>query len=523
MYYTYASCANITTAICGDQVTEMIGTYGNCVNLTTAACGPSVTLMDSTYSIPYGFYASGRYKNNNGIPGILYSEETGTIGDTWYGCSSLTEAVCGDSVVMMVNTYRECTNLTTAASGPVVTLMDNTYTNCFVPAVVPDNSLTAYNLYSDGLGLVTPICGPLVQEMRYTYANCQSLTSFVCGAEVKIMDHTYALAESDYSDWFLGDETYTITENRTAKWRQSVSAKRGPTTPVCGANVTDMIGTYKGRHSLTSAVCGANVVNMIETYAGCAYYISKMIEYYNATWASGEDPDYDTYNYSMDYLNYSSGITTAVCGANVINMHGAYMYCSGITNKAACGANVVDMSYAYAYCGRENYFFNGKSGVDTYGYGGLNTPVVGANVVNMQGAYMDCYPIGTAKCGANVEDMSWAYYNCRSLTTGVSGANVTNMSYTYGYCLSLKGNLNIASEYVYDAYGIFEGRGYNIAGDEITPTLLNIRVPYGSTTFDSFYNEDLCGEGRIVWDTEDDTGTTWTCTNTRYNLKLIGA
>ena len=38
-----AECTNLTTAVCGDNVTNMYRTYRNCKNLKTAVCGPNVT------------------------------------------------------------------------------------------------------------------------------------------------------------------------------------------------------------------------------------------------------------------------------------------------------------------------------------------------------------------------------------------------------------------------------------------------------------------------------------------------
>ena len=81
----------------------MIGTYSNCTNLTTAVCGPNVTNMNSAY----------------------------------FGCTNLTTAVCGDKVTDMSGAYYGCTNLTTAVCGPNVISMGyeyiincGTYYNC---------------------------------------------------------------------------------------------------------------------------------------------------------------------------------------------------------------------------------------------------------------------------------------------------------------------------------------------------------------------------------------------------------
>ena len=96
MVSTYGFCTNLTTAVCGDNVTNMNQAYGFCTNLTTAVCGNNVTDMAYAY----------------------------------YNCTNLTTAVCGDNVTSMVSTYNNCQNLTTAVCGDNVTNMAYAYKNC---------------------------------------------------------------------------------------------------------------------------------------------------------------------------------------------------------------------------------------------------------------------------------------------------------------------------------------------------------------------------------------------------------
>jgi hypothetical protein len=76
----YQNCRNLTTAVCGPNVTNMSYTYYSCINLTTAICGPNVTNMYMTYQ----------------------------------NCTNLTTAVCGPNVTSMCGAYQDCANLTTA-------------------------------------------------------------------------------------------------------------------------------------------------------------------------------------------------------------------------------------------------------------------------------------------------------------------------------------------------------------------------------------------------------------------------
>ena len=121
MYGAYSGCTNLTTAVCGPNVTNMSNVYSGCTNLTTAVCGPNVTGMGWTYQ----------------------------------GCTNLTTAVCGPNVTNMYSAYRNCTNLTTAVCGDNVTDMSSAYDNC--------KSLT------------TAVCGPNVTRMSYAYNNCTNI------------------------------------------------------------------------------------------------------------------------------------------------------------------------------------------------------------------------------------------------------------------------------------------------------------------------------------------------------------
>jgi hypothetical protein len=68
MWQTYCNCTNLTTAVCGTNVTDMYMTYYNCTNLTTAACGPNATNMRSAYqgctNIQGNFYIYSNFVNN---------------------------------------------------------------------------------------------------------------------------------------------------------------------------------------------------------------------------------------------------------------------------------------------------------------------------------------------------------------------------------------------------------------------------------------------------------------------------
>ena len=115
MSSAYSMCPNLTTAVCGPNVTSMSSAYSSCNNLTTAVCGDKVTNMSGAY----------------------------------YVCTNLTTAVCGPNVTNMSNAYIGCTNLTTAVCGPNVTDMKFAYSSCS--------------------NLITAACGPNVTDMNRAY------------------------------------------------------------------------------------------------------------------------------------------------------------------------------------------------------------------------------------------------------------------------------------------------------------------------------------------------------------------
>jgi hypothetical protein len=117
--------------------------------------------------------------------------------------------------------------------------------------------------------------------------------------------------------------------------------------------------------------------------------------------------------------------------------------------------------------------------------------------------------------------MSGAYSLCEKLVTAVIGANVQNAAAAFAWC-NVKGNLNIAATEITNIYDIFCGRcnTYN-TGTAITPPRLNIRCPWDSTTYSTFYTgvyDTDDSTWRITWDTETDTYSY----NSRYNIYLYG-
>jgi hypothetical protein len=118
MLNTYACCYKLTTAICGDKVTDMSFTYQYCWNLTTPACGPNVTNMSYTYH------------NCSNLTTAICGPNVTSMWGTYYNCTNLTTAVCGPNVTDMRYAYSNCRNLTTAVCGNNVSYIDNTYRNC---------------------------------------------------------------------------------------------------------------------------------------------------------------------------------------------------------------------------------------------------------------------------------------------------------------------------------------------------------------------------------------------------------
>ena len=114
----YQNCTNLTTAVCGPNVSTMSDAYAHCTNLTTAVCGPNVTNMSDAYS------------NCWNLTTAVCGDKVTSMSYAYYNCKSLTTAVCGDKVTRMGSAYQYCTNLTTAVCGPNVTSMSWAYRNC---------------------------------------------------------------------------------------------------------------------------------------------------------------------------------------------------------------------------------------------------------------------------------------------------------------------------------------------------------------------------------------------------------
>ena len=170
MTNAYNNCTNLTTAVCGPNVTSMQYVYEGCTNLTTAVCGDNVTSMDSTY----------------------------------LDCTNLTTAVCGDKVTNMCFAYYGCTNLTTAACGPNVTDISYAYRNC---TNIQGNSY----FYSPNISSIRScFSGRNTSNMLNIYVQENSTTMNTC-----LISNTYSLTYSNitWTNDSANNRYYNVSAN----------------------------------------------------------------------------------------------------------------------------------------------------------------------------------------------------------------------------------------------------------------------------------------------------------------------
>lgn len=118
MFYSYASCNNLPTAVCGEQVVNFNSAYLNCTKVKEAVMGPNV---EDAYASYMGCTDLITPACGNNVKRFSYCYEN---------CASLTEAVCGHNVISMGRTYFGCEKLTKAVFGPNVEEITYAYANC---------------------------------------------------------------------------------------------------------------------------------------------------------------------------------------------------------------------------------------------------------------------------------------------------------------------------------------------------------------------------------------------------------
>ena len=227
------------------------------------------------------------------------------------GCSNISEAVCGPSVINMVSTYENCSNLTgSAACGPSVVNMEYAYKNCWniTQAACSDSVLNMLSTYERCENLTgQAACGSSVENMHATYYGCRNLQWGVCGENVK-----------DFSSAYEGCVNLLSCD--------------------IGNNVTNMRKSFSNCRNLTG-VYGS--CDLVENMRSCFYDCSNLLTFYMSN--SATDIGYC-------YYYCSNLIGDVYVPATTVNAESAFQGCSNISSATIKSSKISDMSAMFRRC-----------------------------------------------------------------------------------------------------------------------------------------------------------------------------
>ena len=213
---------------------------------------------------------------------------TKDFADCFRDCASISEAVCGPSVINMAYTYEGCGNLTgSAACGPSVVNMEHAYKDC--------------------RNLTQASCSDSVVNLRSTYERCENLTGYAaCGSSVEDMHATYyGCRNLQYG--------------------------------VCGENVKDFSYAYEGCSTLIDCNIGSNVTNMRKSFINCknlisTYGKSDLVENMRSCF-------YECSNLQTFYMS-NSAVDIGYC----------YYWCSNLLGDVYIPGDTVNAEWAFYRC-----------------------------------------------------------------------------------------------------------------------------------------------------------------------------
>ena len=313
---------------------------------------------------------------------------TKDFADCFRECDSISEAVCGPSVINMVATYEGCGNLTgSAACGPSVVNMEHAYKDCS--------------------NLTQAACSDSVVNMVSTYERCYNLTGYAaCGSSVENMHATYY-------------------------WCRNLQLG------VCGENVKDFSSAYEGCSNLLDCNIGNNVTNMRKSFCQCKNLISTsgrsdLVENMRSCF-------YECYNLQTFYMSNSAvdiGYCYHYCSnllgdvyipGNTVNAEWAFYRCSNIRSADIKSSKISSMQKTFTDCKSLKQVTMGvrtdtiKSMSETFA-GCSNLTYLSlsdssfSNVKKMDGCFSGCSNL-RMHCiiPPNVEDLSQAYDGCKNV------------------------------------------------------------------------------------------------------------
>lgn len=362
----------------------------------------------------------------------------------------LTDAACGNNVIMMDHSFYYCYNLINAACGSNVTTMQNTYENC--------------------INLMNAACGENVETMNVTYANCISLENAVCGPNVKLMYLTYNNCRG-----LINGACSDSVENMYATYKNCVNLIRTE----CGNNVLYLSETYNGCSNLIEGVCGPNVVTMYRAYYNCFNLRSINI-------GNNVNGLYGTFERCYN-------LTDIRLGKNITNISYAFNFANNITNIYLAGnyyqisnafnnkQKVANIEFDPDLAGNLSYCFQNCKGIQ-------NVPAIPNGVNNIRLMFWNCINIVTdITIGTGVQDIGNAFFNAYKINnfyldgweivnSGATSVKILNAFYRgYGTYGNMR-NIVVANHEGWNNFIYYNGAGPMLYTNENYETPVEVNV-----------------------------------------------
>ena len=353
----FKNCSNISEAVCGPNVINMVSSYNSCYNLTgSAACGPFVVNMRGAY---YGC------TNLNGYAACGDSVEDMYM--TYYYCRNLRYGVCGENVKNFYAAYADCSNLLDCNIGNNVTDMAFSFEGC--------RNLISISGISD-----------LVKTMYSCFRRCYNLKTFYISNSVIDLTSCYFLCRNIQGNVYIPESTiYATSAFSGCSNISSATVKSSKINNMCGIfdgctnlkqvtisgsteNVVNMYGAFLACSNLTSLSLSSssfpNVTSIEVCFASCS----------NLTSLSLSDSSFpNVTEMSSCFYNCSNLRMQCIIPPNVVDIEGAYSGCQNIYGSVTLPDTVKIMNWAF-----------GDTGVTS-----VTFPSIGSNQRISMGGFMD--------------------------------------------------------------------------------------------------------------------------------------
>ena len=341
------------------------------------------------------------------------------------------KAVCGALTKDFANCFRECVSISEAVCGPSVVNMASAYENC--------SNLTG-----------SAACGPSVVNMEYAYKRCKNLTQAACSDSVVNMLSTYERCENLTGYAACGSSVEDM--HATYYWCRNLQYG------VCGENVKDFSSAYEGCSNLLDCNIGNNVTNMRKSFYQCKNLISTsgksdLVENMRSCF-------YECYNLQTFYMS-NSAIDIGYC----------YYWCENLQGDVYVPENTIHASYAFARCSNISSADIKSSKIsDMHDMFSRCTnlkhvTISGSteNIVNMTGTFFECSNLTSLSLSdssfSNVKIMEGCFSGCTNLRMQcIIPPNVESLESAYSGCENVYGSVVLPETFT-SIYEAFEDTG----------------------------------------------------------------